>query len=287
MKQLVLFFIIACVLSWSAMFLWNVPKNANDPKDIINAFERVSFFYAFGPFLSAVGVTIFFRRLAGIKSLFKPVVKWRVGWVCYFWALAAPVLVQLLSLCLWNLWNGNGLKIPSFVDAVKMWLIATPIISIFIITEETGWRGFALQRFQSFSSALSASLILGLLWSLWHYPLEIAVECAYGEPTARIILSLFVFTTVTMLFAVLMTWIFNSSGGSLLLMMLMHGSCNSSLFNVLTALDSGGRYILSFRICYMIALLFAVSLLLLIYGAANLSKADKVTFADIVEQPLS
>src|SRR5215204_5322789 len=37
--------------------------------------------------------------------------------------------------------------------------------------EEPGWRGFALPRLQSLHGPLVGSLILGVLWSLWHLPL--------------------------------------------------------------------------------------------------------------------
>jgi membrane protease YdiL (CAAX protease family) len=280
-RELVVFFLLAFVLSWSAMLLWDIPLNApgTAPEAVLHVFARVSFVYAFGPFFSAVGVTLFFHGRRGIKSLFKPALRWRVGLRWYFWALAAPIIAQCLGLCLWCLCTGNSLNAPSLWNVIKMWLIATPLIGIFIITEETGWRGFALPRLQSFKSALWASLILGALWAFWHYPLEIVVECAYGESAVTILLTLAVFTASTMLFATLMTWIFNSSGGSLLLMLLMHGSCNASLVNILDALGEGGRFVLSFRIFYLLGLLFIVSLVLMRYGVKSLSMSGKVTFS--------
>jgi membrane protease YdiL (CAAX protease family) len=284
-RELVVFFLIAFALSCSAMLLWDVPKSArgNETKDVLNAFARVSFVYAFGPFLSAIGVTLFFHGRAGIKSLFKPVLKWRVGLIWYFWALAAPLLAPCLGLVLWSLWSKNSPNLPSLGSAIKMWLIATPLIGIFIITEETGWRAFVLPRLQSLGSALWASLILGALWSFWHYPLGVAVDCGYGESAITILLSLLVFTASTMLFATLMTWVFNSSGGSLLLMLLMHGSSNASLINIINSLGESGKFVLSFRISYMIALLFIVSLILMRYGSEFLSKSGKVTFSNTVE----
>jgi membrane protease YdiL (CAAX protease family) len=267
------------------MFLWNVPANSpdNNHDQVLKTFERVSFFYAFGPFLSATGVSLLFYGRSGLKSLFKPLLKWRVRFIWYVWALAIPVITQWIALGICILWTKESLKMPSLGNAVQMWLLTTPIIAIFIITEETGWRAFALPRLQSLGNALTASLILGALWSFWHYPLEATVEQGYGEPAVTIVLSLAIFSATTMLFATLMTWIFNSSGGSLLLMLLMHGSSNANLINIMGMRAGGRLFDLPFRISYMISLLLIVGLVLLRYGIKFVSKSGKAVF----ESPLN
>ncbi len=246
-RDLIAFFLVAFAISWPIMFLWHVPANAHGDNhdEVLKTFERVSFFYAFGPFLSAGGVSLLFYGPSGLKSLFKPVLKWRVGGIWYVWALILPIIIQWSALGLCTLWTGETLKMPPLGKAAISWLITTPIISIVIILEESGWRAFALPRLQSLGSALSASLVLGALWSFWHYPLEAAVERGYGESAITILLSLAIFTVTTMLFATLMTWIFNSSGGSLLLMLLMHGSSNANLINIMGA---GRRQTLRFAL---------------------------------------
>jgi hypothetical protein len=105
-RDLLAFFLTAFAISWSAMLLWHVPADSQGDKQdqVLKAFERVSFFYAFGPFLSAVGVSLLFYGRPGLKSLFKPVLKWRVGCVWYAWALFLPVA------------NHNARRDPDDVD---------------------------------------------------------------------------------------------------------------------------------------------------------------------------
>ena len=95
------------------------------------------------------------------------------------------------------------------------------------LLEEAGWRGSALPRLQSRTSALRSSLALGVVWGTWHLPLVVA----YGDPFAPYLAGIVAHTT-------LMTSIFNSAGGNLFSMLLFHASLNLSL-NVLLPLQAG------------------------------------------------
>ena len=86
------------------------------------------------------------------------------------------------------------------------------------LLEEFGWRGFALPKLQEHFSALTSSLLLGLLWGLWHLPLTLA----YGDPVFPFLLKI---TAIS----VLITWVFNNTRGSMLLAMLCHASLNASI----------------------------------------------------------
>lgn len=96
--------------------------------------------------------------------------------------------------------------------------------------EELGWRGFALPRLQARMSALSASLILGLLWALWHLPLYLTA----GHPLSEVFFGWFLLSILAD--AILFTWIFNNTRGSLLVVLLFHASiATSGLFLASTA----------------------------------------------------
>jgi membrane protease YdiL (CAAX protease family) len=55
-------------------------------------------------------------------------------------------------------------------------------------------------------SALLASLILGVLWALWHLPVFFNPDTSYSN------LPFFLFLPFIVLVAVIMTWVFNSTG---------------------------------------------------------------------------
>jgi membrane protease YdiL (CAAX protease family) len=89
--------------------------------------------------------------------------------------------------------------------------------------EEVGWRGYALPALQARYGALLSSTILGGLWALWHLPL-------FFNPSvgSYSILPLPLFVAFAIPFAVLLTWVFNSTRGSVLIAAIIHGAMNAS-----------------------------------------------------------
>ena len=84
--------------------------------------------------------------------------------------------------------------------------------------EEVGWRGYALPRLQRRTGPLTASLVLGVVWGLWHLPLVVTV----GHPISGTFYGWFLLGI--MADAVVFTWLYNHTGGSLLLAVLGHAS---------------------------------------------------------------
>jgi membrane protease YdiL (CAAX protease family) len=90
-----------------------------------------------------------------------------------------------------------------------VWLL--PLLILGPLSEELGWRGYALGRLQTRLNALSASLIIGLFWALWHLPLFYIIGTSqnlYG-------MSFPAFTAGLLTVSVLYTWVYNSTGGSI------------------------------------------------------------------------
>jgi membrane protease YdiL (CAAX protease family) len=87
--------------------------------------------------------------------------------------------------------------------------------------EEPGWRGFALPRLEARFSPLIANLILALFWALWHLPLPQAR--GLGNPAAFV-----EYYVGTFSHCILISWLFNRTGGSILVAGLVHVFSNVS-----------------------------------------------------------
>jgi membrane protease YdiL (CAAX protease family) len=97
--------------------------------------------------------------------------------------------------------------------------------------EELGWRGFALPRLQRTRSAVTSSLLLAIGWAGWHLPAFFYVP-SYTAMGLRILPGFFLGVLAG---AIVLTWLYNSSRGSVLAAVLWHAS-----FNFVTASPNAG-----------------------------------------------
>jgi hypothetical protein len=117
-------------------------------------------------------------------------------------------------------------------DALRASLASlVPLFLLFALTdglgEEPGWRGFALPRLLEPTSRLNASLLIGVVWAVYHLPLFwTAGSAKYGEPFLILLVEL-------PAMSVLYTWVFQHTAGSALLAILFHAS-GSAWFSVFT-----------------------------------------------------
>jgi membrane protease YdiL (CAAX protease family) len=171
-----------------------------------------------GPALAAFTVLGVTDGKAGLKRLFRSMLKWRVGWRWWAAALLGPAVLAGLATGL-NL--ALGAPTPS-ADDLGNWTNILPTALIILLVpviggawEEPGWRGFALPRLLAERSALSASLILGTLWAIWHLPVYFVGDQHWSD------LVLVVVGTIVF------TWLFQSAGASLLIAMVFHAMNNA------------------------------------------------------------
>jgi membrane protease YdiL (CAAX protease family) len=134
-----------------------------------------------------------------------------------------------------------------------------------VLGEEIGWRGFALPWLQKRFTALQSSLILGLIWSVWHLPLF----WIPGDFHQQLPLMWFLIQTVSI--TILYTWIFNATKGSLLIILLLHTASNTA-FGVLPMLPEAASGSLRPAWILNILLVIAAILVIILNGSGTLAK---------------
>ncbi len=185
---------------------------------------------------SAFLVTALTQGRAGVQRLLQRLVAWRVD---LRWYAVAVLLLPLSALAVAGRSAAPTYSRPSHR---RRWL-ATPTayLAHFVfgpLWEETGWRGFALPRLQHRHGPLRGTLLLGLLWSGWHFFLYLPVWFQAGNPLDGLIsTAIFVVTTTAMAFV--FTWLFNNTGASLLLSILLHGSVDGTATDLQRLADQG------------------------------------------------
>ena len=184
-----------------------------------------------GPTLSAFIMTGITEGRIGIRLLLRRYVLWRVEFRWYLFVLLGIPAIEVLG----------AIVLPgvlvSFQSLTLSLVLTYPVafVSTFILGgplgEEPGWRGFALPHLQPLHGPLVGSLILGILWALWHLPLFWS-----GVWTPPNIPNIVMFILTITALTIIMTWVFNNAKGSLLITMLMHASFNAFANGILTPL---------------------------------------------------
>jgi len=222
MRQYPLLFyvIIAYAFSWIVSIPFILAEWGIVPKA---GFYQIFFIVkSFGPAVAAYIMVRATGGKAGLLDLRSRLRRWRVGWQWY-----AFILLGVPALMLPGIVVLPG-ALASFRGLPPHFLISYAVTFVVIslgggpLGEEPGWRGFALPRLQQRYGPLVGSLVLGLLWSLWHLPLILTP----GNTTWTGSLALFVALGIAL--AIAHTWVSNGTRASLLAVMLLHAAINTS-----------------------------------------------------------
>jgi uncharacterized protein len=214
--------------------------------------------------LAIVLTAIVFGRGA-LRKLLARLLHWRVNPFWYLVVILGPVALTAGVLPLNALLGGPTLSVAMPLAGVAFFL-AFSIFPGSALGEEIGWRGYALPRLQSRMSALSASLILGPIWALWHLPLWLTGD-PYKTPTFYVP---FFFSVIAL--SVILTWVYNSTGGSLLLVVLLHATYNLPM--TLAEEDVGTRATLPVLL-YFGLLVVAAIVVVIVAGPKHLSRKHR------------
>ncbi|MCP2169786.1 CPBP family intramembrane glutamic endopeptidase [Goodfellowiella coeruleoviolacea] len=225
---LVTFFVLANLLSWAAWTPYVLSQNGLGvlPFGFPAILGTTQFLGVLpgaylGPVLSAFLVTAVVDGRTGVRAWVGRLLRWRVSWRWYLSLLVGvPAVLVVTGLAL----SDGQVRAPgvavlvAYLPALVLQLLTTGL------AEEPGWRDFAQPRLQHRFSPVTATLILGPLWGVWHLPLFLTEwggwpDVDWTRPVE------FIATCVA--FSFVMTWVFNRTGESLPLAMLCHTGINN------------------------------------------------------------
>jgi membrane protease YdiL (CAAX protease family) len=179
----------------------------------------------FTPMLSALLVVGLFPGAGGVRPFLRQIKTWRVGIGWYALALLGPMVLLVVDTGVKILLGGTAPKqwlvFPSPTNPGPGGLIFLCVQLVLSFTEEFGWRGFALPRLQERHYALTASLLIGLIWGTYH--LWIMPICPHCLSLTDVLVTQYLRLIAT---AVIYGWMYNSTKGSLFLVMLAHAGHN-------------------------------------------------------------
>jgi membrane protease YdiL (CAAX protease family) len=161
-----------------------------------------------------------------VIALLKRFLIWRVSWKWYLVVFLLMPSIQFAAIFLNSVLTQTSIDFNNvfarqiFGETGGLIVFVVPFLLIDFIAngEEMGWRGYVLPRLQARYNALISSLILGVIWGFWHFPKFLAPDNHS---------SFLVFMVDSVAKAVLFTWIYNNTRGSLLLVTLFHAVGNT------------------------------------------------------------
>lgn len=175
----------------------------------------------FAPAFVAIALTARSGGTAGIEALFRRVIAWRAGIQWYVFAVGYVLAIRLLAAVLQRVATGTWPQFghEAWTVTVMAILVSTPVQA----GEEIGWRGYALPRLGAKMGFAGGSVLLGVMWALWHLPTFFLFRGApnYGQ-------SFPLFLVGVTAISVAMAWLYLHTNGSILLAMLMHAAINNT-----------------------------------------------------------
>lgn len=203
------FFVVTLAATWAL----GLPAVLARVGVIAGPVERYLFFIALGglaPLMVAVLASYRGAGRPGIRALFRPAPPRRPG---ARWIVVALLLFGAIHVTGMAVFRALGGAVPQWLFPPENAEQMTAML-LFPLAEEPGWRGFALPRLQARVGPLRASLIVGVAWAAWHtmmFVLQGMTPLLFAVAVVNILAGSFVFT-----------WLYNRSGGSLLVAVVAH-----------------------------------------------------------------
>jgi membrane protease YdiL (CAAX protease family) len=222
---LLFFFLMAYVFSWIISTPYVLSAWGILPGDYTVLFILKPFV---GPTLAAIIMTGIIEGKVGLVRLRKRLGQRRASWRWYLFILLGIPALILLGIII------QPGVLASFQGLTPRILVSYPVYFVVVffgvaLPEEIGWRGFALPRMQPRYGPLWGTLLLGVLWAFWHFLYFLTPDHGGGPGTgfATLLTNFSIFFLTVVLLAIMFTWVFNHTGGSIFISNLIHAAIDT------------------------------------------------------------
>lgn len=213
-------FIVVWVLASVIIVMYLITQGKMEPTTTLVVLSIVTGLLPAFVFSSA------FSTIPGVRSHLRTYIKPRGPYGYYLLAIFLFPTIWILG---YLLSRALGMEVPFSnypkLDSNLPWRVILFFLYNFIyggLSEEPGWRGFVLPRLQAKFSPFVSSLILGVLWAVWHAPAR------FGGIEAKSVSDTVVEWILLILVSVIFTWLFNRTGGSILSTAMVHPAMNTT-----------------------------------------------------------
>lgn len=213
MGSLIAFFALTFLATWA---LW-LGAAASD-----HLRTPLLYLGVFAPALVALGLTARKEGRTGVAALLNRLLTWRVPIRWYAFALGYMVAIKLTVALVHRVATGAWPRINEDPAYILLGLIASLAFFWGQAGEEIGWRGYALPRLTARLGIGRASVLLGVIWAVWHLPLFfLPATTTTGQSFPLYLLQVIALS-------VAIGWLYAHTKGSLLLVMIMHSAVNNT-----------------------------------------------------------
>ncbi|OQW86954.1 MAG: CAAX protease [Rhodoferax ferrireducens] len=216
-SQLLAFFVLTFAWSWS---FWLMSALVNGRSQVL--VSGLFIVGGFGPGFAAVAVVGYSEGLRGLRQWLTRCLQWQQRWLWMALAFFFPMIFMGLALAAHVALGGTLLASPA---AGHLLLAVVNFPLVFLVGgplgEEFGWRGYALPLMQQRLGWRATSLLLGVVWAVWHLPLFWIAGTAQSHMPAGLFLLSVVASSVTF------AWLFNRSNASVLPCLVLHTAVNA------------------------------------------------------------
>ena len=230
---LVVFYLLVLTLSFligGSMILFQIPGGTVLPGSPLPPVYGLLLLliYVFLP--STVGVIMTWRMegRAGLRTLWRRTTHFRLGLKPLAIILLLPLGFVAASIILRLARGGAIATSPLFASPL---LLVGFLVQVFLfgpLSEELGWRGFALDRLLARTTPLKASLVHGVIWAFWHLPaffIPGTIQQSWGNP----VLEYSIFACAVISSSFIFTWLHLNTWRSVWAAILYHTTANLSL----------------------------------------------------------